>query len=188
MLAGKTCSPTVFSCVFVPAEMQWSTDMILLITNSSNGADCARALSAAAHVKAELASDAQAAMHHLRENEYSAIVIDDAAANVSSSQLDVLFKHLGTAVPVFVNLAISRKDRVVRDVTTALNRLEQEKDLARRSVEWELRSQLKGDLTGILLSAQQALDLPALPGPAATKLKHVCELADRMRMRLSTAP
>lgn len=160
--------------------------MILLITNSAIGPECARSLSSAAHAKTELAADVQAALNHLRENEYSAIVIDDAV-NVSPSQLDVLFKHLGAAVPVFVNLAISRKDRVVRDVMTALKRLEQEKELARRAVEWELRSQLRGDLTGILLSAQQALDLPALPGAAAIKLKNVCELADRMRMRLSTA-
>ncbi len=160
--------------------------MILLITNSANGPDCARALSSAAHAKAEIASDLQSAMNRLREGEYSAVVIDDAIANVSPSQLDVLFKHLGTAVPVFVNLGISRKERVVRDVVTAIKRLEQEKELARRSVEWELRSQLKSDLTGILLSAQQALDIPTLPGPAATKLKSVCELADRMRTRLST--
>lgn len=163
-------------------------NMILLITDSTNGPECATALDSSAHAKTELVSDLQAAMNRLREKEYSAVVIDDALANLPSSKLDVLFKHLGTAVPVFINLGISRKDRVVRDVMTALKRLEQEKDQARRSVEGELRSQLKGDLTGILLSAQQALDLPALPGAAATKLKDVCELANRMRMRLSTAP
>ena len=166
--------------------MQLQLHMILLITNSANGPECARAIGSASHAKAEMVSDLQAATNRLREAEFSAVVIDDGISNLASSQLDVLFKHLGTAVPVFVNLAISRKDRVVRDVVTAMKRLEQEKDLARRSVEWELRSQLKSDLTGILLSAQQALDLPTLPGPAATKLKNVCELADRMRMRLST--
>ncbi len=161
--------------------------MILLITTSVSGPDCARALLSASHVKTEIAADLQAALNRLRENEYTAVVIDDNVANASPSQLEVLFKHLGTAVPAFVNMAISGKERVVRDVMTALRRVEKEKELARRSVEWELRSQLKGDLTGILLAAQQALDLPALPGPAATKLKNVCELADRMRTRLSTA-
>ncbi len=161
--------------------------MILLITNSVNGPECARALSSASQAKAELASDLHAALNRLRENEYSAVVVDDGIANASPTQLDVLFKHLGTAVPVFVNLGISRKERVVRDVVAAMKRLEQEKSLARRSVEWELRSQLKSDLTGILLSAQQALDMPTLPGAAVNKIKNVCELADRMRTRLSTA-
>jgi hypothetical protein len=162
--------------------------MILLITSSANGPECARALVSASRVKTEVAPDLHVALNHLRENEYTAVVIDDHVANGPASQLEVLFKHLGTAVPVFVNLGISRKERVVRDVLTALRRLDQEKTLARRSVEWELRSQLKGDLTGILLAAQQALDVPTLPGPAASKLKNVCELADRMRTRLSTAP
>jgi len=162
--------------------------MILLITASANGPECARALLAAAHAKTEVAPDIRTALNRLRENEYTAVVIDESMADASASQLEVVFKHLGTAVPVFVNLGISRKDRVVRDVVTALRRVEQEKSFARRSVEWELRSQLKGDLTGILLSAQQALNVPTLPSAAETKLKSVCELADRMRTRLSTAP
>ena len=162
--------------------------MILLITASANGPECARALLAAAHAKTEVAPDIRTALNRLRENEYTAVVIDESMADASASQLEVVFKHLGTAVPVFVNLGISRKDRVVRDVVTALHRVEQEKSFARRSVEWELRSQLKGDLTGILLSAQQALNVPTLPSAAETKLKSVCELADRMRTRLSTAP
>ena len=162
--------------------------MILLITASANGPEYAKALLATAHAKTEVAPDIRTALNRLRENEYTAVVIDESMADASASQLEVVFKHLGTAVPVFVNLGISRKDRVVRDVVTALRRVEQEKSFARRSVEWELRSQLKGDLTGILLSAQQALDVPTLPSAAETKLKSVCELADRMRIRLSTAP
>ena len=159
--------------------------MILLITASANGPECVKALVSATHAKAEVARDLLTALQRLRESEYTAVVIDESMGEASSKQLEVVLKHLGAAVPVFVNLGISRNDRVVRDVVMALQRLEQEKALARRSVEWELRSQLKGDLTGILLSAQEALETPTLPGPAATKLKSVCELADRMRTRLS---
>ena len=162
--------------------------MILLVTASANGQECAKALFSSTRVKAEVVPDMHSALKCLRGHEYTAVVIDDSMADVSTTQMEVLLKHLGTAAPVFVNLGISGKERVVRDVSMALRRLEQEKNLARRSVEWELRSQLKGDLTGILLSAQQALELPALPGSAATKLKNVCELADRMRTRLSAEP
>src|SRR4051812_49322978 len=131
--------------------------MILLITASANGPECAKALVSAARLKAEVARDLLTALNRLRENEYTAVIIDESMTDGSGKHLEVLFKHLGTAVPVFVNLGISRKERVVRDVVTALRRLEQEKTMARQSVEWELRSQLKGDLTGILLSAQEAL-------------------------------
>ena len=161
--------------------------MILLITASANGPECAKALVSIAHVKADVARDLLTGLNRLREHEYNAVVVDESMTDASGKHLEVLLKHLGTAVPVFVNLGISGKERVVRDVATALRRLEQEKMLARQSVEWELRSQLKGDLTGILLSAQEALETPSLPGTAAAKLKSVCELADRMRARLSTA-
>jgi hypothetical protein len=158
--------------------------MILLITASIHGQECAKALLGAAHTKTEVAPDVRAALNRLREGDFSSVVIDESLVEPTPSQVDVLLKHVGTAVPVFVNLAISRTDRVVRDVLAALRRVDQERMMARRSVEWELRSQLKGDLTGILLSTQQALSLPALPAAAEAKLKSVFELADRMRARL----
>ncbi len=161
--------------------------MILLLTASVNGQDCARALLSAAHAKTEVAPDVRTALNRLRESEYTTVVIDESMPQTPAAQIDVLLKHLGTAVPVFVNLAISGKERIARDVVTAIRRVEQEKTLARRSVEWELRSQLKADLTGVLLSAQQALAVEALPSAAEAKINTVCELADRMRLRLSAA-
>ena len=161
--------------------------MILLLTASVKGQDCARALLSAAHAKTDVASDVRSALNRLRETEYTTVVIDESMPQAPSGQLDVLLKHLGTAVPVFVNLAISGKDRIARAVVTAIRRVEQEKTLARRSVEWELRSQLKADLTGMLLSAQQALAVESLPSAAEAKLKTVCELADRMRLRLAAS-
>jgi DNA-binding NtrC family response regulator len=160
--------------------------MILLVTASSNGTECAKALLAAVHEKTQVASDIRAALTCLRENEYQAVVMDESMTETSASQIDVVMKHLGTAIPVFVNLGVSRKDRVVRDVVTALRRVEAEKTFARKSVEWDLRSQLKADLTGIMLSAEQAL-ASTLPSAAEAKLKTVCELAERMKARLSTA-
>ena len=161
--------------------------MILLVTASVNGPECASALSAAAQVKTELAVDVRGALNRLRETEFRAVVIDESISDIPAGQLDVLLKHVGTAVPVFVNLAISRKERVVRDVLIALRRLDQEKEFAKRSVEFDLRCQLKADLTGILLAAQQAL-AAGPPNGADAKIKTVCELAERMRLRLSAEP
>ncbi len=173
-----------FSVARRPRAVQ-SAPMILLVTASVHGHDCAVSLLAGAKMKVQLAPDLRSALNHLRESEYSAVVIDESLAETSPAQLEVLIKHVGTAIPVFVNLAVSRTERVVRDVVASLRRVEQERTMARHAVEWELRSQLKGDLTGILLSAQQALAVPALPTAAESKLKSVCELADRMRARLA---
>ena len=47
-----------------------------------------------------------------------------------------------------------------------------------------LRNELKAELTGILLSSQMALAIPAIPAGAQTKLRSVCALAEKMKQRL----
>ena len=159
--------------------------MILLITNSSHGQDCATALLAATHIKTEIAPEIRTALTRLREQEFTAVIIDESLLEHSAKAIDMLVKHVGRAAPVFVNLAVSRMERVVRDVQAALRRAEQERSMARGAVEADLRSQLRGELTGILLWTQQALEIPALPTAAEAKLKSVYEVADKMRARLS---
>ncbi len=158
--------------------------MILLITNSSLGQECAAALLAATRLPTELARDIRAALIRLREKEFTAVVLDESLLEPSAKTIDLLVKHLGRAVPVFVNLAVSRMERVIRDVQAALRRADQERSLARTAVEADLRSQIKGELTGILLWTQQALETPALPSAAEAKLKSVYEVADKIRARL----
>ncbi|MGA1999005.1 MAG: hypothetical protein ABSG52_03345 [Terriglobales bacterium] len=161
--------------------------MILLITNSTHGQECAAALLAATRIKTVLAPDIRTALASLRNQEFSAAVIDESLLEPSAKSIDMLVKHLGRAVPVFVNLAVSRMERVVRDIQAALQRAEKERSMARLAVEFDLRSELRGELTGILLWTQQALELPALPAAAESKLKSVYEVADRMRGRLGVA-
>jgi hypothetical protein len=161
--------------------------MILLITKSSHGQECAAALLAATRIKTVVAPDVRTALASLRDEQFSAVVIDESLLEPSAKSMDILVKHLGRAVPVFVNLAVSRMERVVRDVQAALSRAEQERLMARQAVEFDLRGQLRGELTGILLWTQQALELPALPTAAESKLKSVYEVADKMRGRLGDA-
>jgi hypothetical protein len=158
--------------------------MNLLITPSAHGQEYATALLTATRTKTTVVADVRAALHRLREDEFSAVVIDESLVDASSNQMEVFLKHLGTAVPVFVNLAVSRADRVSRDVVAALHRVEEERNAARKAAESELRSQLKDELTGILLWSEQALGVAGLPPAAEAKLRAVCELACRMRERL----
>ncbi len=161
--------------------------MILLITTSAHGQECAAALLAATRIKTELVRDIRSALLRLREQEFTAVVLDESLLEPSAKTIDLLVKHLGRAVPIFVNLAVSRIERVARDVQAALRRSEQERLLARSAAEADLRSQLRGELTGILLWTQQALETPALPSAAEAKLKSVYEVADKIRARLGVA-
>ncbi len=61
------------------------------------------------------------------------------------------------AMPLYVNLALLNTERIVREVQVALRRFDAERALAMRSVERVLGSQLRGNLTGILLNSDLAL-------------------------------
>jgi hypothetical protein len=159
--------------------------MILLITASVHAEECATALQRATRKKIVLAADFRSAFTHLREEEFSAVVIDESLLETRGS-LESLLKNLGAAAPVFVNLAVSRAERLVRDVVAALRRVEQERYLARKAAEWELRGALKSELTGILLSTEQALAAPSLPAGVESKLRSVHELAQKMRAQLDS--
>jgi hypothetical protein len=90
------------------------------------------------------------------------------------------------AVPVYVNLALSNSARVVREVRLALRRHDAARTIAMRAAESLLRSELRGAVTGILLSTELVLDSQELPFEAEEKLKLVCQLATQIRGRLET--
>ena len=51
-------------------------------------------------------------------------------------------------------------------------------------MESELRNQLRGEVTGILLTSELALRHPAIPSDIAAKLHLVQDMAEKMRARL----
>jgi hypothetical protein len=161
--------------------------MILLITHPALGQECAAALTASTRIETEIAREVSTALVRLREQEFDAVVIDESLLDPSAKTFDMVVKYSGRAVPIYLNLAVCRKERVVRDVQGALRRAEQERQLARHAAEFDLRGQLRDALTGILLSTQQALETPSLPSAAEAKLQVVCQMADKIRERLGIA-
>ncbi len=160
--------------------------MILLITGSKRGPQVARAIQSAAGERPELAHDVRSAVEQLRTRQYTAVVIDESLPELEDGKLDLLLKRVEPAMPVFVNLGVSRSERVVRDITTALRRAQQERAGAVTNVQAELRSQLRSELTSILLTTEQLLS-GHLPQSIAGKLKSMLEVAHRMRTRLGSA-
>ena len=161
--------------------------MVLLITTSSRAGECAAAVERATGGSVHTASGFRRALRLLRQQEYDAIVVDQCLPDAESEAGDMLPALSGAAVLIFINLAISGADRVVRDVSAALHRREQEQRVAMLAAERMLSSEIKDALTGILLSSQLALSEPALPPAAEAKLRSVCELAEQMRLRLEHA-
>ncbi len=161
--------------------------MILLITTSTRAQECAAALERETSERTQVCPRLSQAARTLRSTECTALVIDQNLMEADPAAADVVLKEAATAIPVFVNFAICGLDRVVRDVRAALQRRQGERIRAVREAEANLRSQLTEALTGILLSSQLAMEVPAVPAAAQARLRSVYQLAMSMRQRLEPA-
>ena len=160
--------------------------MMLLITSSNRASEFSLALEQALGEEVEIADTTKRALAQLRNGEYSAVVLDEAFVETEAEAIDMLLHHSGMAVPVYVNIAISGPNRIVREVKVALRRHEESRLIAMRAAESLLRTELRGAVTGILLSTELALRAPEMPRDAADKLRSVCQLASDIRNRLET--
>ena len=158
--------------------------MILLITPSPQAQQCAAVIQNATGEATQPVESARRASKLLRSDEYSALIIDQHVAEADPEGTEVLLQHAGTAVPVYINLAISGSERVLRELKQALRRSQKEREAARRQAELDLRNELKDSVTALLLSCQLALAIPQLPPAAKSKLNSACELAKDIRSRL----
>jgi hypothetical protein len=158
--------------------------MILLITPSARGLECAASLKADTGIETHWAESLQQAMVRLREQPYSAVVIDQFLLENDPSESDLVLDHLGTAFPIYLNFAVCGMERLLREVRSALHRRKREETQARRSVEEQFRSEMCESLTVMLLSCELAMSVPNVPTPAAEKIRTIDNLAREMRLRL----
>jgi hypothetical protein len=158
--------------------------MILLITSLARAQDCAHALQEATAEPTQVAATLREAVAQLQAREFSAVVIDQLLLDAEPDDVETIVKHMGTAVPVYSNFAISGIERVSRELRSALHRRKRELLIARQEAEQSLRSQLKDSITALLLSCEMALEVPNLPLFAETKMRAVDALAREMRTKL----
>ncbi len=158
--------------------------MILLVTTSSRGRECAAALEQGTGQQTQLANSVPQAVSKLESTEYDALAIDQSLLEADFRALDTLLNHAGTALPIYLNLALHRCDRVVREAQVALRRAEKEKQWAMGLAERVLRNQLRAEVTGILLTSELALRQPAIPAEVVDKIRRVQDMAEKMRSQL----
>jgi hypothetical protein len=158
--------------------------MILLITPSARGQECAATLKDSTGHETHWAENLQQAMARLREQAYLAVVVDQFLVENEPAESDQMLQHLGSAFPVYLSFAVSGKERLLREVRWALHRRKREETQARRSVEQQIRSEMFESLTAMLLSCDLAMSVPGVPDPAAEKIRVIDSLARDMRQRL----
>lgn len=158
--------------------------MILLVTSSARGLACAATLKEATGEDTHWAENLPQAVARLREQVYSAVVLDQFLLENEPSESDQVLEHLGTAFPVYLNFGVSGMERLLREVRSALHRRKREETQARRSVEQQVRGEVCESLTAMLLSCELAMAVPEVPAPAAEKIRLINTLARDMRIRL----
>src|SRR6266849_7078822 len=140
--------------------------MLLVITPSAKARGCAQAIKQATSEETHVAATLSQALAQLRAQEYVAILIDQAFLETEPVESDMVLEHIGTAIPVHVNFAISGMDRIVRELRAALHRHKKEVLLVRQEVQQALRNELKGTITALQLSCEMALRVPDLQSAA----------------------
>jgi signal transduction histidine kinase len=161
--------------------------MILLVTASSRAKECAAALETSARQKVDVAHSVSRALAKLQQTEYDALVVDESLVEIDDGAVNALLNHAGMAMPIYINLGLHRTERLVREVIAGLMRKHAEHLGARRSAITELQSQLRGDLTGILLASELALRESSIPPRVADRINSVHRLAEQIRTRLEVA-
>ena len=142
------------------------------------------ALETWARQKVNLANSVSRALLRLHDGEYDALVIDESLVEVDDAAVSALLNHAGLAMPIYINLGLHCTERLVREVIAGLSRKHAEHLGAKRSAITELQSQLRGDLTGILLASELALREASIPPRVADRINSVHRLAVQIRTRL----
>jgi hypothetical protein len=158
--------------------------MILLITPSARGQQCAESLHAATGEETRWAQNLQEAATLLREQTYTAAVIDQFLLETEPQESEQMLEHLGTAFPVYINFAVTGMERLVRETRSALHRRQREEFAAKRAVKEQMRSEMCETLTAMLLSCELAMSVPDMPVPAVEKIRAIDNLARELRLRL----
>jgi hypothetical protein len=161
--------------------------MILLVTPSERATECAAALHEATGEEIVVAESLPRAATLLRTECFLAVVLDQYLLEAEPHEAETTLEHLGTAIPVQINLAISGMERLVREVRAAMQRRQREEIRARHAALGRLHSELNGTVTALLLSSELALETPGLPGAAAEKLQAVHALVEQLRRQLGSA-
>jgi len=161
--------------------------MILLLTPSERASDCAAALHSATGYQVMTADTLAFATTLLRTDCYRLVVLDQHLLEAEPGEGRTVIEHLGTAIPVPVNLAITGIDRLIREVRLAFERRNREEIQARHAAAGRLRSELNGTLTALLLSVASARETPDLRHSASEKLQSVHELIEGLRRQLESS-
>lgn len=159
--------------------------MILLLSPYQNAPECAAQIERATRDKVQIVNTIRLAMSALRSQPFALVIADENLLESSPESSDALQQRMETSLPVIIDMACVRPEKVARVAAATLKRRAAEFELARKQAIEELRSEMKSELTGLLISSELALKTERLAPKTSEKLLAVLEIAKRMQTRLS---
>lgn len=157
--------------------------MILLTTSLTKAKDFAGAIEAALNEPVVVAASLHEAATQLQTQEFSVAVFDQLLLEAEPDDGDAALRNLGAAFPVYMNFAVTGERRLQRDLRSALHRRNRELAMAREEAARSLRSEMKDQITVLLMSCELALQVPDLSA-AKSKISGAYETAKLLRDRL----
>jgi hypothetical protein len=157
--------------------------MILLISTYQNAPECATLIENATREPLQSVDNIRQALAALRSQEFSAVVIDENLLEANPGSFDSLSQRMSAAMPVVLDMACLKPQRVAKLVHSAVARRKVEYNMAREQAVAELRSELKSDLTGLMISSKLAMESESQK-EAGDQLTAVLEIARRIQHRL----
>ena len=161
----------------------FTKDMILLITPSANGEKWVKSLHAATSQEVRWAHTLQEASTCLREQTYSAAVIDQFLLETEPEESDQMTEHLGTAFPSTSTLPYQH-GALAAGSSSGAPATQAQEATARRSIAEQMHSEMRETLTAMMLSCELALSVPDVPSLATEKIQVIDNLARELRLRL----
>jgi signal transduction histidine kinase len=155
--------------------------MILLISPYQNASECATQIERATHEDVKTVDTIRTGLAALRAHEFTVVVADENLLECSPESAEALAQRMGSAVPVFLDMACMKPARIVRFVQLALQRRELQYKTAREAAVAELRSELKSELTGLLICSELTMKMANVPTTVTEKLSLVLDSAKRIR-------
>jgi signal transduction histidine kinase len=155
---------------------------ILLIAPENTALPVADALRRNLDAAVEAAYNRRAGLAALRRSEFCLVILDESLAAADAQAADLLYQNAVSAPVLEINFIITGQQRIVRQARAALTRRAHDLAQAKAAVTATLHRELNSSLAGLLLESQLALRAAA--PEQEEKLKHVVELAGKLRNQL----
>lgn len=158
--------------------------MILLISPYQNAPTCAAQIERATRDEVKIVNNTRLALAALRTGNFDLVVADENLIESAPGSWDSLIQRMGSAAPLIIDLACLRPEKVVKLVQASRKRRDFDYELARQRARFELESELKSDVTGLLIQSELVLKSEGLSATNTERIKAVLEAARRLRSRL----